>query len=337
MNRTVPQTRPETATEKTTITTAKTRGSEMKKRITSTIWTLTAIAGLVVGMTGAQASTIAYWTVDGGTVGNTITSETDSVASIEVEPFSDGTASYANGPTDFDTAASFDGNVGLESDPRSGTLTGLSALTAEAFVYMDSDPEGDTWNIFRKTALWSGSGNDGDSEDGFQITLNDGKPTIRLGREGGDPEQKETWDMATVIATQAVPTQQWVHVAGTWDGGTGELKLFVDGTEVSTEANGDFPTSLTGTLNDSSNDGPATIGAIDRGGRTEGGGPKKSEVRGRAFQEGCPRAPTGLVLVVLIKGCPRAPTGLAPGAVRGCRRPHGGSLRVCLRRCPRGE
>lgn len=247
-------------------------------RITRNLWTLTAIAGLVFGVATAPAATIAHWTFDGGTVGNTISSDTDVEASIAVTPFSDGTATYANGPTGLDTAASFDGDVGLKSDPRSGTLTGLSALTVEAYIYLDLESgavgTSGTMNIFRKSALWVGDGNDGDPEDGFSLVLSNGKPVMRLGRDStGDAADR---DMAAVIATSAINNREWVHVAGTWDGGNGNLKLFVDDVEVTTTAveQGDtgnfFPTSLTGTLNDASNDGPAAIGALDRGGSSFG-------------------------------------------------------------------
>ncbi len=226
-------------------------------------------SALLIAITGAaaQADTIAHWTFDGGVVGNDITSETDTEASIEVTPFTDDSpadVTYATGPTGFGTAANFDPEVGLKSDPRSGTLTGLSALTVEAYVNIDTAAGSGTMNIFRKTPLWTGSGNNGDPENGFSFTLADGKPVLRLGRDSS-AQNLEDRDMATVVATDAIPTGQWVHVAGTWDGGTGDLKLFVDFNEVSTEANQTFPTSLTGALNDSSNDGPASIGAIDRG------------------------------------------------------------------------
>lgn len=221
---------------------------------------------LIGGTTGAaHAATIAHWTFDGGTVPNAIASDTDVEASIEVTPFTGspaGTVSYTTGPAGFDTAADFDPQVGLRSDPRSGTLTGLSALTVEAYVRIDTAAGSGAMNIFRKTALWVGSG--GDAEDGFSLILSDGKPILRLGRDGSAANQPDK-DMATVAAVDPIPTGQWVHVAGTWDGSSGDLKLFVDFNEVATVANQSFPTTLTGTLNDASNDGPATIGAIDRG------------------------------------------------------------------------
>jgi len=231
---------------------------------------LALVAGLLIAMIGgtAHAATIAHWTFDGGTVPNAIASDTDVEAGIEVTPFTGdpvGTVSYANGPAGFDTAADFDPQVGLRSAPRSGTLTGLSALTVEAFVNLDS--ASGAMNIFRKTALWVGSG--GDAEDGFSLILSDGKPIIRLGRDGSAANQADK-DMATVVAVDPIPTGQWVHVAGTWDGSSGDLKLFVDFNEVATVANQSFPTTLTGTLNDTSNDGPAAIGAIDRGGNNFG-------------------------------------------------------------------
>lgn len=154
--------------------------------------------------------------------------------------------------------------MGLQSDdPRSGTLTGLSALTIEAFVNLDS--ASGTMNIFRKTPLWLGSGNESnDPENGFSFVLSDGQPVLRLGRDSSATD-KEDKDMATVKATNTIATGQWVHVAATWDGGTGNLKLYVDGSEVTTQAVSTFSTTLTGTLNDSSNDGPALIGALNRG------------------------------------------------------------------------
>ena len=231
------------------------------------------VAGLLIAMIGgtAHAATLAHWTFDNGTVPNAIASDTDTEASIEVTPFTGdpvGTVSYTTGPTGFDTAANFDAQVGLRSAPRSGTLTGLSALTVEAFVNLDS--ASGAMNIFRKTALWLGSGNDGDAEDGFSFILSDGKPILRLGRDSeGNAADR---DMAAVEATDAIATGQWVHLAGTWDGSAGDLKLFVDGVEVTTTAveqgttGNFFPTTLTNPLNDASNDGPAAIGAIDRGG-----------------------------------------------------------------------
>mgnify|MGYP006289761027 CR=1 FL=1 len=234
------------------------------------------VAGLLIAMIGgtAHAATLAHWTFDNGTVPNAIASDTDTEASIEVTPFSTGSVTYDAGPTAFDTAANFAPDVGLRSAPRSGTLTGLSALTVEAFVKVDTAENSGSMNIFRKTALWVGSGNDGDAEDGFSFILSDGKPILRLGRDSeGNAADR---DMAAVEATDAIATGQWVHLAGTWDGSAGDLKLFVDGVEVTTTAveqgttGNFFPTTLTNPLNDASNDGPAAIGAIDRGGDSFG-------------------------------------------------------------------
>ena len=240
---------------------------------------LALVAGLLIAMIGgtAHAATVAHWTFDGGTVGDSLTSDTDIANSITVDQF-DGNAinpgddvEYIAGPSGFGTAANFDnatnGNDGEGSalssaDGLTSSLVGLSALTIEAFVFVETDTTlSGANNIFRKSDQ-SYDGISGDLDDGYTLVLVDGQLQIRLGRGGQDPNATD--DFAAVRADSAITKGEWVHVAGTWDGSTGDMKLFVDYTEVAASQVGSLPTSLTGTLSGASNDGPASIGALVR-------------------------------------------------------------------------
>ena len=219
------------------------------------------LIGLAAGTT--QAGTIAHWTFDGGTIGNSLTSDTEITSSITVDQFEGNSINagddvkYIAGPSGFGTAANFDnqtnGNDGqgaglASADGLTSPLTSLSALTIEAFVFVESDTTlSGANNIFRKSnQAYNGTSMTGDLEDGYTL----------------DPGATD--DFAAIRADAAIAQGEWVHVAGTWDGSTGDMKLFVDYTEVAASQVGSLPTSLTGTLSGSSNDGPVGIGALVR-------------------------------------------------------------------------
>jgi hypothetical protein len=249
------------------------------KRIPSSFKTAIALAVLGVAAFGwapiGEAAVISHWSFNGGTVGNTINNAGDAVGGVTVSRFEGASPNpgddvkYTSGPTGFGTAANFDNlangtdgqGAALKSGvPQTGDLVGLSALTVDAFVYIDS---GTTLtfadSIFRKSNTVDDGG---ELDDGYSVTVNpDGKLQLRLGR-GNTAGQR-----AAVRTAGALTRDAWVHVAATWDGGTGAIKLYLDGSEVATEdtgLDGGGATSLTGSLNGSSNDGPAAIGALVR-------------------------------------------------------------------------
>ena len=215
----------------------------------------------------AAAETIAHWTFDGGTVGASLVSDTSTgSAAITVDKVQHGTAPpdalYGEGPTGFGTALDLRANTGgvnnvgamvynlsSATDPVVGGDNGLSALTVEAFVWLDGDSSG-TNSVLRKTDTWAGE-DVGDSENGYALLINsNGQPVFRLGTSSASTKG--------ATAPSGLSLETWHHIAGTWDGNTGALKLFVDGVLTATG-------SYTGTLNGAtSNDGPVTIGGIIR-------------------------------------------------------------------------
>jgi len=154
-----------------------------------------------------------------------------------------GTISGASWTTSgkYGNALSFDGtndNVGI---PDSNSLDLTSALTLSAWVKLDSLHA--RWQdlIFKERADNGSYSLDADSNG-------NSRPNLSIFRSGGD------WGFTEGPAV--LPTNQWVHLAGTWDGST--AKLYVDGTVVKTRI-------LTGTI-------PASTGMLRIGGTTVFGG-----------------------------------------------------------------
>ena len=220
-----------------------------------------------------EPGVIAHWDFDEGTVGSRVTNDVDHVASIQVDHFRGQLAAvndeveFVEGPPGFGTAANFDSvqngvdraGAALKSAVPLTSLTGLSALTVEAFVYVASETSlVGAQSIFRKSDT-ADSG--GDLENGYVLNLGDnGKVSLRVGRSSSA--------RATVLTTNSIPRDRWVHVAGTWESDSGVIRLYIDGEEQGVTDNGVLATNLTGTLSGSSNDGPAAIGALIRSNAT---------------------------------------------------------------------
>ncbi len=212
----------------------------------------------------AAAETIAHWTFDGGTVGASLVSDTSAgSAAITVDKVQHGTsppdAFYGEGPTGFGTALDLRANTGgvnnlgamvynlsSATDPLVGGDSGLSGLTVEAFVWLGASAANSN-SIIRKTDTWAGDGA-GFSENGYALNIVNGAPSFRLGAS--------SYLYLTALTT--LTRETWHHIAGTWDGDTGVVSLYIDGVLETTG-------SYTGTLNGAtSNDGPVAIGGIIR-------------------------------------------------------------------------
>jgi RHS repeat-associated protein len=118
----------------------------------------------------------------------------------------------------YGNALSFDGtndNIGI-ADSNSLDLT--SAMTLSAWVKLDTIPG--RWQdvIFKERG---GDGSYGLDADG----PSSGKPSISRYKSSG-------WEFAN--GTSALTANQWVHLAGTWDGST--AKLYIGGTLVKSQA-----------------------------------------------------------------------------------------------------
>lgn len=123
-------------------------------------------------------------------------------------------------------ALSFDGDDDWVCVPDDSSLDGMSALTVEAWIYIESVTE--TYHgIIDKCA--------GSGDRSYNLGLRDGKLEWGVANASNTKVYARDVDLA--------PLDQWIHVVGTYDGS--EIELCIDGISVDS-------TPLTGNVQDSS-------------------------------------------------------------------------------------
>jgi hypothetical protein len=114
-------------------------------------------------------------------------------------------------------ALQFNGSSNYVEIPSSSTMnqTG-AALTLSAWVYKTANQANWRMLIHRQAGTSTG--------DQWALAFNGDKAVLAV----------NTGTLATVTAPTATPVNQWVHVAGTWDGST--MRLYINGSQVATTA-----------------------------------------------------------------------------------------------------
>ena len=94
--------------------------------------------------------------------------------------------------------------------PDSESLDLVEGLTVEMWVYLEA---------------WSTAGGTGATkETSYKVGPRDNKKVlIRLTTD------KQAWGAAVVHGKTELPLKKWVHIAGTYDGKSGEGKIYIDG------------------------------------------------------------------------------------------------------------
>ena len=94
--------------------------------------------------------------------------------------------------------------------PDSESLDLVEGLTVEMWVYLEA---------------WSTAGGTGATkETSYKVGPRDNKKVlIRMTTD------KQAWGAAVVHGKTEIPLKKWVHIAGTYDGKSGEGKIYIDG------------------------------------------------------------------------------------------------------------
>ena len=94
--------------------------------------------------------------------------------------------------------------------PDSESLDMVEGLTVEMWVYLEA---------------WSTAGGTGATKElAYKVGPRDNKMVlIRLTTD------KQAWGAAVVHGKTELPLKKWVHIAGTYDGKSGEAKIYIDG------------------------------------------------------------------------------------------------------------
>jgi len=124
-----------------------------------------------------------------------------------------GTASYTNG--EVHTAFNFDGSSYI-TVPDSATLHFSRTMTAEAWINLHSV------NAFAANEIVSKFGPFGQTQNSWTMSVDSSRhPYFTV------VSTNYAHGGAQVTSTNAIPLDQWVHVAGTYDGST--VKIYVNG------------------------------------------------------------------------------------------------------------
>lgn len=146
------------------------------------------------------------------------TSAADSTLNLNDGTYTGGVTLNAAGPYSGSgaVAAQFDGNDDYVSIPDDATLKPTSALSITGWV------RGNNWNTgsFVNIILRKGEGN----PNNYQLAIADGQVALYLDENDNQGTRSST----------TLNTDQWYHVAATWDGT--QVKIYVDGTLETTQS-----------------------------------------------------------------------------------------------------
>lgn len=118
----------------------------------------------------------------------------------------------------FGKALQFDGQGAIVEVPHSDTLAPVNALSVEMWIRPDAPVDCDAQNNYR---LLLGKGN---IPGPYSLVFEEGEVFQARVRAGGVER--------AAFASKGAPVGQWSHVGFTYDGGTGALRVFLNGEQV---------------------------------------------------------------------------------------------------------
>jgi hypothetical protein len=175
---------------------------------------------------GLPANAVAYWKLDenGGTsAADSVGSNTGTIyADASSTPGATWVTGRSGSAVDFDN--DYNRILGAYNE-QGGLLDYHTAHTLEAWIKWDGSNDRDL--VFAEGA----------GSHGYQLSIIGGTDQFNFAIRSSSALEE------IYVSTSMVPINQWIHVAGTYDGAAGELRLYINGGEVASQTTG-IPTSI---------------------------------------------------------------------------------------------